>query len=108
MNTLTLPEEDLPFQIAKLEMKPGDVLVLRPTRPIVSEAASRLHAYVSRAFPDRKILVIGSDVDLSVVSARKATRRSAGTEDGADAAQSDNAPSAADLNEAPAGHPQSI
>lgn len=74
MTKLALPEEELQFEIARLEMRPGDTLVARPTRPLASEAVSRLHAYLSRALPETRVVVVDAAVELSVVSKTMAKR----------------------------------
>jgi hypothetical protein len=66
--TLKLPEEDVEFQIAKLDMRQGDVLVARAMRIIPSEAAARIRAYLERAMPGTKVVVIDGSLELSVVS----------------------------------------
>lgn len=71
---LRLPEDEIEFHIARLEMKPGDVLVARTVRVVPSEAASRLRAYMERALPGTKVLVIMPEIELSVVSKSEAKR----------------------------------
>lgn len=64
---MKLPEEDLEFQIAKLELSPGDALVARVDRPIAEEAANRLRAALERMLPKTKVLIIPPGIELSVV-----------------------------------------
>lgn len=68
MTILKLPEEDVEFQIAKLDMRQGDVLVARATRIIPSEAAARIRVYLERSLPGTKVVVIDGGLELSVVS----------------------------------------
>ena len=49
----------LPFEIAKLELGPNDVLVLRTDRQISSEIADRLREYIERQLNGRKAIVLG-------------------------------------------------
>ncbi len=73
--TLKLPEEDVEFQIARLELRPGDVLVARAMRPMTSEASQRIKAALERALPiGTKVLVIDAGLDLSVASKSDAKR----------------------------------
>lgn len=85
MTVLRLPEEDLKFEIARLELKPGDVLAVRPQRPLHSEAAARVRAVVQREVPGIKVLVIDPGTELSVVSKADAKRlaKDTGRVDGA-------------------------
>lgn len=71
---LKLPEEEIEFEIAKLELRPGDVLVARLTRIVPSEALARLRAFLARELPDTKVLVIDAQVDLSIVSKAEAKK----------------------------------
>jgi hypothetical protein len=75
---MTLPEEDLEFQIAKLTLVPGDAIVARVDRPITSEASARLQAALERAIPRTKVVVISPGVDLTVVSKVEAKKLEAG------------------------------
>lgn len=78
MTLLKMPEEELSFEIARLEMKPGDVLVVRPQRPVPAEAAMRIQSYVARALPNTKILVIDPGMELSVVTKAEGKRLAGG------------------------------
>lgn len=64
---LQLPDEDLEFQIARLELSPGDALVAQVDRPITDEAASRIRAAIERVIPKTKVLVIPPGMVLTVV-----------------------------------------
>ncbi len=71
---LKLPEEEIEFEIARLEMKPGDILAARVTHIVPSEAVARIRAYLERALPGTKVLVIDATLDLSVVSKAEAKK----------------------------------
>lgn len=75
MTILNLPEEDhLKFEIAKLDLRPGDVLVARALAHLPSEAAGRIRAYIARELPGTKVLVIDAGLELSVVSKSEGKR----------------------------------
>ena len=74
--SLKLPEDEIEFQIARLEMRPGDALVARVTRIVPSEAMSRIRAYLERCLPGTKVLVIDSSLELSVITKAEAKRLS--------------------------------
>ena len=64
-----MDKEQLEFTIARLQMQPGDVLVVRAVRPIPSATAERIRDHVRAALPLAvQVLVIDSDVELSVLT----------------------------------------
>lgn len=65
---LKTPEDEIEFAIARLELKPGDVLVARTKRPLVAESVARLRAYLERCLSGTKVLIIDSELELSVVT----------------------------------------
>lgn len=72
--TLKLPDQDIEFQIARLELRPGDVLIARAAHIISTAAATRLRAYLERALPGTKVVVIDAELELSVATKSDAKR----------------------------------
>lgn len=59
------------FTITKLDAKPGDTLVIRVDHTLTREIADRIRAAVEPNLPELvKVLVIGKDVELSVLNGR--------------------------------------
>lgn len=57
------------FEIAKLELKADDVLVVRVDRPISMDVAERIRKHISPLLPQGvKTLVINPEIELSVLS----------------------------------------
>ncbi len=65
--------DNMQFEIAKLSLKPGDVLVFRtlrgiPTMEQVTNVKAWIKELLSRAgHPDTEVLVIGKDVALEIL-----------------------------------------
>ena len=60
-------------EIARLELKPGDVLVVRfPNYRITDEEIEFVRARVKEELPGAGCLVLGKGVELSVIAARAA------------------------------------
>jgi hypothetical protein len=58
------------FQIAKLDVQPGDTVVVKTSRPLSAETVRMVGDYVKAKLPlGAKVLVIDSTIELSVVSA---------------------------------------
>lgn len=57
------------FQIAKLGLAPGDILVVRSLRPVPPESARHMREYISGIAPEGvEVVVIDSSIELSVLS----------------------------------------
>jgi hypothetical protein len=68
--------DDLDFRIAKLEVKPGDVLVVKIATRITDQIAHDLKLRFEARLPDAvKVLVLDSGIDLSVLSFEEIERR---------------------------------
>jgi hypothetical protein len=68
--------DDLDFRIAKLEVKPGDVLVVKIATRITEQIAHDLKLRFEARLPDGvKVLVLDSGIDLSVLSFEEIERR---------------------------------
>jgi hypothetical protein len=55
------------FSIAKLDLGPRDVLVVRAKHPIPADVVERLRALMRTAVGDRPVLVLDSELDLAVL-----------------------------------------
>jgi len=56
------------FEIAKLELREGDTLVVRVQGIVRSDARDRIAAYAKPAIPDGvKIMVIDASIELNVL-----------------------------------------
>lgn len=76
---LSVPEDDLKFEVARLELKPGDVLAARVDRIVTSEAGERLRAYIQRQLPEGcRVVVLGPEISLSVVARAELERAAKG------------------------------
>jgi hypothetical protein len=64
------------FRIAKLELRPGDILVLKFLRPVTVASQMQTAETFRRFVPEHRVVVIDADTDLSVV------RQAAEREDG--------------------------
>ena len=57
------------FQIAKLDLAPGDILVVRSTHPITQAACERVLELVSKVVGnEQRVLILGHDIDLAVLT----------------------------------------
>jgi hypothetical protein len=56
-----------PWTIAKLDVKAGDVVVVRVPGRLSTEIAERVEAYFSERVPSVKILVVDQGVELSIL-----------------------------------------
>lgn len=56
------------FHISKMELKPGEFLVMRFKRHISQKEADNLRENVRGFLPNNKVLVFDGDVDLSVLA----------------------------------------
>ncbi len=64
------PRNNQPIQIEdvkKLQLEPGDILVIRIPRQYAAPALERLRQRVCELIPDHKVLVLGSEVDLEIL-----------------------------------------
>lgn len=59
---------DIDYRIAKLETKPGDILVFTTPRMLSAEMADHLRKYVARVLPDIQVLVVGGGADVSLLT----------------------------------------
>jgi len=66
-------------KIAKLELKPGDVLAVRFPHRLTLEDIERAKEIITAALPDTKHLILGENVELLVIDppATEATQKAA-------------------------------
>lgn len=75
MTVINIPDQEhLQFEVAKLELRPGDVLVARAPRALHSVEAARLRSYLERGVPNTRILVVDCGLELTVVSKAEGKR----------------------------------
>lgn len=61
--------DDLEFRIARLDLRPGDVLVVKVNGPAISgETATAVRRMVNVTIPDHKVLVLDERLDLAVLT----------------------------------------
>lgn len=56
------------FAIARLELKPGDILVAKSSEHLSREFADRISEWIKLAAPDHMVLVLDARLDLSVLT----------------------------------------
>ena len=59
--------------VARLQLQPGDTVVLRSARPLTSEQRQHLLAVLTHHFPHNKGMVLDGGLSLEVVSKEGAT-----------------------------------
>lgn len=59
---------DIEFQIARLELEPGDILAVRPKAMWSYEQVRRFQEVMARAVPGLKCLVLEAGMELSIVT----------------------------------------
>ncbi len=57
--------------IKKINVNPGDVIVIRANRKISAESAFRINQFVIGALPDNKVIILDGDLELSVLTPNK-------------------------------------
>lgn len=67
--------DDLTYRIAKLEAKPGDVLVFTTKKPITMEAATRIRADITRLIPHLRVLICDGGAEVSLLTAAELRER---------------------------------
>jgi hypothetical protein len=60
--------KNIEFQIAKLELRPGDILVVKSARPLSAETAARLRQILEQAVGGHRCMVLESGLDLSILT----------------------------------------
>lgn len=69
---------DLEFQIAKLQLAPGDILVAKFGQGLTFEAAQAVREQFCGAVPGHRVLIIDCDLDLSVLTRAEIESRAIG------------------------------
>lgn len=62
----------LGFAIAKMELKPDDVLVVRCNGIVPATTVGKIEAYFKARLPDAKLVVIDKSMELAVLSKQEA------------------------------------
>ena len=61
------PIEPIPVEFMRLDLQPGDILVLKLKRESTASVAARLIKQLDECLPGTKVLVLENDADLIVV-----------------------------------------
>jgi len=61
------PEVTAEWEVAKLDLRPGDVIVFRVARNLTAEEADRIKTRCLLEFPENKCLVLAPGVDIEIV-----------------------------------------
>jgi hypothetical protein len=61
-------DEPGPFEIARLDLRPGDVLVLRSPEPLSQATVARITAFIENKFPGHKAIVLENGLSLGVMN----------------------------------------
>lgn len=61
------------MEIAKLEMRPGDVLVVRSSQRLSQEAMTRIGDVVRKAVPGQRVMVVDPGTEFLLLRQNKAT-----------------------------------
>ncbi len=69
--------DDLEYRIGKLDVKPGDMLVVKLNSRLTDDMAKRARQHFETSIPGVKVLVIDSAVDLSILTFEEIQRRAA-------------------------------
>jgi hypothetical protein len=59
----------LRFEVSRIDLRPGDVLVVKAKRPITGEQARWIRDNVRLMAGDYRVLVLDGDLDLAVMTA---------------------------------------
>lgn len=64
------PEGEIRFigDLQRLELKPGDILVLKVDFKLSDSARNALYREIRAAFPDHRILILDTGIDMGVLS----------------------------------------
>jgi hypothetical protein len=60
--------------VAQLELRPGDTVILRAAAVLSHEQRTRLHAAWEQALPGMKVLVVGGALDFAIQRAMRDMR----------------------------------
>jgi hypothetical protein len=61
------------YEFAKLDLKPGDILLIKSRRPLDVEAIKKIRAAAEPRLPEGVLaLVIGPDIDVSTITLEQA------------------------------------
>lgn len=64
-------EPELPLEVRRVRLEPGDILVLKSKQRLSHEICTRLTEALKRDFPGVPIMILDPDMDLEVVSPAK-------------------------------------
>jgi hypothetical protein len=69
---------DLEYKIARMDLRPGDILVVKSQHTLSYETVVRIQSDFERVAPGHKIMVVDKSLDLSILTAAEIEKRAAG------------------------------
>lgn len=78
--------DDIEFKIARLDLRPGDILVFKCKERLPSEAVARMRYDVGKYLGGHRALVLDGGLDIAVLTAAEIESRSSSPSDAEDAA----------------------
>lgn len=69
--------DELEFRIARLELRPGDILVAKAKIRLSVEQAERLRTILEPFVGERKVMVLDDSVDIAVLTREEIEARAA-------------------------------
>jgi hypothetical protein len=70
-----MSEDDVAYRIGKLELRRGDVLVIKVASEITAEHASRMRDEFKKHVGAEKMIVLGPGIDLAVLTKSELQQR---------------------------------
>jgi hypothetical protein len=67
--------DDIKFKIARLDLRPGDILVVKCSDLLTREATVHLHEVIQRIIPGQKALILEHGMDLAILTAAEIAER---------------------------------
>ena len=78
--------DDLEFRIARIDLRPGDTLVLKYPRPLSQEQRRNLMEAMKSASGGHRVMVLDGGLDLAVLTAAEIAERTSAPQQDEDAA----------------------
>lgn len=70
--------DDIEFKIARLDLRPGDILVVKFPHLLSMAQARSMQAIIQRVAPDHRSLILERGMDLAILTAAEIEGRSTG------------------------------
>lgn len=72
--------QDISFTISKLDLKPGDIVIIRCRQRLTQDGVNRLRETMKLAMPDQKALVLEDGMEIAVLTKADLERKLAESE----------------------------